>query len=57
MRNLIASLTFDDYGPLIAKEISELEESMTGQKSNDEENPPIFAPIQKAVLLVTAREA
>lgn len=25
MRDLIASLTFDDYGPLVAKEIGELE--------------------------------
>lgn len=42
MRDLIVSLTFDDYGPLIAKEINELEDNK--------------APIQRAILLVTARE-
>lgn len=43
MRDLIYSLNFDDYGPLVAKEINELEENNS--------------PIQKASLLVTAREA
>lgn len=42
MRDLIVSLTFDDYGPLIAKEINELELNKT--------------PVQKAVLFITARE-
>jgi hypothetical protein len=42
MRDLIFSLTFEDYGPLIAKEIEELEERQ--------------APIQKAILFVVARE-
>jgi hypothetical protein len=42
MRDLIVSLTFDDYGPLIAKEISELENNK--------------APVQKAILYATARE-
>lgn len=42
MRDLIGNLTFDDYGPLIAKEINELEINK--------------APIQKAILFITARE-
>jgi hypothetical protein len=42
MRDLIVSLTFSDYGPLIAKEIQELEDNC--------------APVQKAFLFVTARE-
>jgi hypothetical protein len=42
MRDLIVSLTFEDYGPLISKEIEELEERQ--------------APIQKAMLYVVARE-
>ena len=42
MRDLIVSLTFEDYGPLIAKEINELELNKT--------------PIQKAILFITARE-
>ena len=42
MRDLIANSTFDDYGPLVAKEISELESNKT--------------PIQKALLYIIARE-
>lgn len=42
MRDLIVSLTFSDYGPLVAKEIEELERNS--------------APIQRALLFVTARE-
>lgn len=42
MRDLIVSLSFDDYGPLIAKEINELEYNKS--------------PIQRTILLVTARE-
>jgi hypothetical protein len=42
MRDLIVSLTFEQYGPLVAKEIGELEVKQ--------------APIQKAMLYLTARE-